>query len=139
MGAIRVAELLGKSIASFHDYEIVHGDPTTSNFMVRSKEFQQQQSIVVDGIKEGITTNSQEEEVVVIDFGLGSSNASEEDKAVDLYVLERAIISTHPNSNLLVSTIMEMYAKISQPKKYASVSKRLEDVKRRGRKRDMTG
>merc|ERR1712070_127524 len=80
----------------------------------------------------------EEEEIVVIDFGLGNSNANEEDKAVDLYVLERAIISTHPNSNLLVSTIMEMYAKISQPKKYASVSKRLEDVKRRGRKRDMT-
>ena len=103
------------------------------------QEFQQQQSIVVDGIKDGITTNSQEEEVVVIDFGLGSSNASEEDKAVDLYVLERAIISTHPNSEILVSTIIDMYSKTSQPKKCAAVYKRLEDVKRRGRKRDMTG
>ena len=41
-------------------------------------------------------------EVVLIDFGLGSMKPSVEDKAVDLYVLERAFISTHPESESLV-------------------------------------
>lgn len=42
--------------------------------------------------------------IVLIDFGLGLMKPSIEDKAVDLYVLERAFISTHPNSEKLVSS-----------------------------------
>ena len=42
-------------------------------------------------------------DVVVIDFGLGMMKPTQEDKAVDLYVLERAFISTHPGSEYLVS------------------------------------
>ena len=41
-------------------------------------------------------------DVVVIDFGLGMMKPTQEDKAVDLYVLERAFISTHPGSEYLV-------------------------------------
>jgi TP53 regulating kinase-like protein len=32
-----------------------------------------------------------------------------EDKAVDLYVLERALISTHPGSEHLMSAILQKY------------------------------
>lgn len=39
---------------------------------------------------------------VAIDFGLGYTKPLAEDKAVDLYVLERAFVSTHPNSQPLV-------------------------------------
>ena len=35
---------------------------------------------------------------ILIDFGLSSASNLAEDKAVDLYVLERAFVSTHPNS-----------------------------------------
>ena len=42
-------------------------------------------------------------EVVLIDFGLAISQCSVEDKAVDLYVLERSFISTHPEHTPLVS------------------------------------
>lgn len=41
-------------------------------------------------------------EVVLIDFGLGMMKPTMEDKAVDLYVLERAFVSTHPGSEFLV-------------------------------------
>ena len=34
----------------------------------------------------------------MIDFGLSSNSSMVEDRAVDLYVLERAFLSTHPNS-----------------------------------------
>lgn len=40
---------------------------------------------------------------MAIDFGLGSQQPLVEDKAVDLYVLERAFLSTHPHSRALVS------------------------------------
>lgn len=36
------------------------------------------------------------EKIVLIDFGLSYIKNSVEDKAVDLYVLERAFVSTHP-------------------------------------------
>ena len=39
---------------------------------------------------------------MLIDFGLGSVSNSEEDMAVDLYVLERAFASTHPRSEEFV-------------------------------------
>ena len=43
----------------------------------------------------------------LIDFGLSYiSRNAEEDKAVDLYVLERAFLSTHPNSEQLVPILL---------------------------------
>ncbi len=48
-------------------------------------------------------------QVFLIDFGLGQMKAVIEDKAVDLYVLERAFMSTHPDFTCLVSVILESY------------------------------
>lgn len=78
---IAIAKGVGAAIGKMHDAEIVHGDLTTSNLMVKSNGG----------------------DVVVIDFGLGMMKPTQEDKAVDLYVLERAFISTHPGSEYLVS------------------------------------
>jgi TP53 regulating kinase-like protein len=79
-----VAKSIGAAIGKLHDAEIVHGDLTTSNIMVTEDDGQ-------------LTTD-----VVLIDFGLGMMKPTMEDKAVDLYVLERAFISTHPGSEYLV-------------------------------------
>ena len=46
---------------------------------------------------------------VLIDFGLSNNSSLAEDKAVDLYVLERAFQSTHPSSEHLFSTILHSY------------------------------
>lgn len=83
MSAITTA--IGKGIGLMHDCDVIHGDLTTSNIMVRR-----------------INENDQYNSVVFVDFGLGAMKATPEDKAVDLYVLERAFISTHPNSESLV-------------------------------------
>jgi hypothetical protein len=45
----------------------------------------------------------------LIDFGLSSNSTMTEDKAVDLYVLERAFQSTHPSSDHLFSEILRSY------------------------------
>lgn len=67
-------------IATLHDSNIIHGDLTTSNFMI-----------------------DENEEINAIDFGLSFISGSVEDKAVDLYVMERAFNATHPQlSSLLV-------------------------------------
>ncbi|ORX73197.1 TP53-regulating kinase-like protein [Linderina pennispora] len=108
-------EALGRILNKMHMHNIIHGDLTTSNAIV-----------------------DQQGELVLIDFGLSQVSPSAEDKAVDLYVLERAFISTHPNSELLFGSVLEAYEK-NADEATSAVIKRLEDVRLRGRKRDMTG
>lgn len=120
-----VAQKVGKLIGKMHDAEVIHGDLTTSNLMVRATP--------------ALSSAEQqhEREVVVIDFGLGAMQPTIEDKAVDLYVLERAFISSHPMSEPLVKEILEAYRFNS--KKGTLVLTKLEQVRQRGRKRDMVG
>ncbi|CAO1635507.1 unnamed protein product [Sympodiomycopsis kandeliae] len=44
------------------------------------------------------------------DFGLSQTSPSSEDKAVDLYVLERAFNSTHPYSGHLFEKVITSYS-----------------------------
>jgi len=61
-----------------------------------------------------------------------------EDKAVDLYVLERAFASTHPDSQSLFAAVLESYAR-GLGKTSTTVLRRLDEVRLRGRKRSMVG
>lgn len=73
----------------------------------------------------------------MIDFGLGFFQGSFEDMAVDLYVMERAFESTHPNSEALVHVVLQTY---KERCRYGDrVLGRLAQVRARGRKRDMLG
>ena len=85
-----VARAVGYAVGKMHDIDVVHGDLTTSNLMIRESP------------SDGDEWNPQ---VLVIDFGLGMTRPVIEDKAVDLYVLERAFLSTHPGSEALVRNI----------------------------------
>lgn len=80
-----MSEKIGKSIGRIHNSNIIHGDLTTSNLMLRLPSLS----------------------LVVVDFGLSYISSMAEDKAVDLYVLERAFLSTHPNSEPLVRLTLE--------------------------------
>ncbi|KAL1932852.1 hypothetical protein VTP01DRAFT_8530 [Rhizomucor pusillus] len=111
----KLAEKIGVSLARMHAIDVVHGDLTTSNLMLRQDN----------------------ESVVVIDFGLSYVSPLPEDQAVDLYVLERAFASTHPNTEQLVSDILSHYQK--NYKKSRAVMSKLEEVRLRGRKRSMIG
>ena len=115
--ALQVAFDIGTIIQNMHTVaNVTHGDLTTSNMFINI-------------IKNDIT---------MIDFGLANSSSPlDEDKAVDLYVMERAIYSTHLNSEVLVSKILQGYTDTSS--RDSSVLKALEKVRRRGRKRTMIG
>jgi tRNA A-37 threonylcarbamoyl transferase component Bud32 len=50
----------------------------------------------------------------LIDFGLSYMSHLPEDKAVDLYVLERAFLSTHPNTEAMVRPGLSLIAYSSE-------------------------
>ncbi|KAG1782165.1 kinase-like domain-containing protein [Suillus placidus] len=108
--------MIGVEIAKMHLADIIHGDLTTSNMMLRK----------------------QTSDLVLIDFGLAYHSTLVEDKAVDLYVLERAFASTHPDSEPLFSEVLNAYEK-RMGKRWLPIKKRLDDVRLRGRKRSMVG
>ena len=70
---------------------------------------------------------------IMVDFGLSFGNPTPEDKAVDLYVLERALRSTHEESEGLFATVMQAYCDGSKGE--SEVVARLRKVQKRGRKR----
>ncbi|ETN70846.1 Kae1-associated kinase Bud32 [Necator americanus] len=69
---------------------------------------------------------------------LTTSNVLPEDKGVDLYVLERAMISTHIDSEQVFESVLEGYRSFNN-KQGDAVLKKLDEIRLRGRKRDMTG
>ncbi|KAJ7374942.1 TP53 regulating kinase [Desmophyllum pertusum] len=110
-----LAEKIGFSLAAMHNVDCVHGDLTTSNIL----------------IKTGF------DNIILIDFGLSFVSQLAEDKGVDLYVLERAFLSTHPNTEQLFKTVLESYRK--KANKAEEIIKKLDEIRMRGRKRTMVG
>ncbi|KAL2326068.1 hypothetical protein Fmac_025126 [Flemingia macrophylla] len=74
---------------------------------------------------------------VLIDFGLSFTSTLLEDKAVDLYVLERAILSMHSSCGNVMDQILAAYRKSS--KQWSSTMNKLAQVRQKGRKRTMVG
>ncbi|KAL3647850.1 hypothetical protein CASFOL_008818 [Castilleja foliolosa] len=110
-----IATQIGNAIAKIHDGGLIHGDLTTSNMLIRNK------------------TN----QLVLIDFGLSFTSTLPEDKAVDLYVLERALLSMHSSCGNVMDKILKAYRKSS--KQWCSTLNKLAQVRQRGRKRTMIG
>uniref|UniRef100_A0A8C6PDP1 non-specific serine/threonine protein kinase n=1 Tax=Nothobranchius furzeri TaxID=105023 RepID=A0A8C6PDP1_NOTFU len=115
----QLAERIGRILAKMHDEDVIHGDLTTSNMLLRC------------------SSQDTESDLVLIDFGLSYISSLPEDKGVDLYVLEKAFLSSHPNTNVLFEKLLQSYTKSS--KKSPAVIKKLDEVRLRGRKRSMVG
>lgn len=107
----------GEILAKMHCNSIIHGDLTTSNVLVCRGS----------------------EKLVVIDFGLAFVSCMQEDKAVDLYVLERAIQSSHSQFPFLFDSVLEGYVSGENALAAESVLGKLEEVRLRGRKKSMIG
>merc|ERR1711860_458201 len=102
----QLARKIGRILGRLHSNNLIHGDLTTSNMLIEN-----------DG------------EITLIDFGLGYAEGSVEDKGVDIYVLERALVSTHPNSESLFQI----------KKEREEIIIKYEEIRLRGRKRTMLG
>jgi TP53 regulating kinase-like protein len=168
---LSVAYSIGTLVGKMHAAGVIHGDLTTSNIMVtNAPKTSDNQEVAEQAWKPNL---------ILIDFGLAtstnstiitaSSDASSnnkkqhkqqhsaEEKAVDLYVLERAFLSTHPESEQLVEEVLKGYREFfeglssgntdgeekSGEATYGHVAKaifnRLEQVRMRGRKRECFG
>ena len=106
-----LARAMGENIAKLHNHNIIHGDLTTSN-MILDKE-----------------------KINFIDFGLSQFSEKIEDKAVDLFLLDRALASAHGEIYPEVfETALEMYKKYNQDA--GKVLEQLQKVKARGRNKN---
>jgi TP53 regulating kinase-like protein len=100
---IALMQSLGILIAKLHDGKVVHGDLTSSNVLVVTK----------NDDADGSTTSKRS--LVMIDFGLSFFSTIPEDRAVDLYVLERAFTSAHAaTGESLFAACLEAYKKSSR-------------------------
>lgn len=122
----QLANEIGTCIGTMHTNNIIHGDLTTSNFLLNSPTTN-------DGDKKDFT----EYQLIVIDFGLSSYSQSAEQKGVDLYVLERALLSTHSSIPQLFELILDAYKQSSN--NCQEIIAKFEEVRARGRKRTMVG
>ncbi|KAF7684625.1 EKC/KEOPS complex subunit BUD32 [Astathelohania contejeani] len=99
---------LGILVSRIHMLNVIHGDLTTLNFLVKEETLA----------------------IYVIDFGLSFISPKDEDKAVDLYVFEKAVKAAHPEKYL--DSFYQGYFNNSGD----SIRERLELVRLRGRKRE---
>lgn len=105
--AEEVCGSIGRDIAKMHTAGVCHGDLTTSNM------------ILTEG------------EVCYIDFSMGCTKATDEDRGVDIRLLERAFTSAHTELTEAFDSLMrEYYSNIPDP---SAMRRKVEDIKNRGR------
>lgn len=98
---------IGKQIAKLHNANIIHGDLTTSNIILKNKK------------------------IFLIDFGLGFFNGKYEDKAVDIHLFKQALEAKHfKHWEILFKEFEKGYKNYKESKK---VLERLKAVEKRGR------
>lgn len=177
-----VAYTIGTLVAKMHSVGVIHGDLTTSNIMIgnppsRSEgdgQISNNSDEQSNGVSDGKESKNWKPQLLLIDFGLATSTNNStsnnlhkqqhnaEEKAVDLYLLERAFLSTHPESEMLVEEVWKGYSSYYEKKLDSdrqtdddddgavgassadanianAVMNRLEQVRMRGRKRECFG
>ena len=99
---------LGIQVSLLHQANIIHGDLTTSNAILKG------------------------DEVFIIDFGLGFVSTKIEDKAVDLHLIKQALEAKHfQNHEALFKNFLKGYNQDHEDSK--KITERLEIVEKRGR------
>ena len=107
---LKLSKEIGKKLAILHNNEIIHGDLTTSNMILKK-------------------------EVYFIDFGLSFFSKRIEDKAVDLHLFRQALESKHYKIwEESFKAFLKEYEKGAEEGK--DIIKRLEKVESRGRNKN---
>lgn len=106
---IQIAKKIGIEISKLHKADIIHGDLTTSNMILKNNK------------------------IFFIDFGLGYISKKIEDKAVDLHLLKQALEARHfKYFKKIWKAVEEGYKSIDKIES-KKVLERLTAVERRGR------
>lgn len=104
----QVMQDLGKQVSLLHDSNIIHGDLTTSNTLLK------------------------ENKIFIIDFGLSFISKKIEDKAVDLHLVKQALNAKHYSNH---KKLFENFLKGYNPTEKQKILERLTAVEKRGRYR----
>lgn len=105
---IEICQKIGKQVAILHNNNIIHGDLTTSNMILKN------------------------DEIYFIDFGLSFIDQKSEHKAVDLHLLKQALESKHyKHYESSFKAVLEGYKENS--KNHKEILDRLDKVEGRGR------
>jgi len=103
----QICRQIGQDVARLHNADIIHGDLTTSNMILKN------------------------DKVFFIDFGLGFVSKKIEDKAVDIHLFKQALEAKHfKNWKILFDEFVRGYSKEKESKK---ILERLKAVEKRGR------
>lgn len=106
----RISGEFGAAVGTLHSAGIMHGDLTTSN-------------VIVNG--GGIS---------IIDFGLAVRSAKAEDHAVDLRLIKETLVGAHSQISVAVmKSFLEGYSGIVGEKRSRAVTRKLQEIERRGR------
>jgi Kae1-associated kinase Bud32 len=104
---IESMESVGENVAKMHHGDVIHGDLTTSNIIVKNGE------------------------AYLIDFGLSEVSERIEDKAVDIHLLKQILEASHPDkAEEAWKNFLKGYNEYDESKE---VLERLEEVELRGR------
>ncbi len=107
--AVKLAREAGVILGRLHAAGIVHGDPTTSNFIASPRG------------------------LVLIDYGLAEFSEHVEERAVDLHLFRRAVEATHASlAGSLYEALLEGYREVMGGEAEKVIS-RAEEIKLRGR------
>jgi Kae1-associated kinase Bud32 len=105
--AMAVCRKIGEVIARLHGADIVHGDLTTSNMILKGGR------------------------LVMIDFSLGEKTRSVESKGVDLRLLKEALTSAHARGPEYFGAVVRAYRR--RYPKAAEVIAKVREIEERGR------
>lgn len=107
---IKTCEHIGKVVGTLHKNGIMHGDLTTSNFIVMK------------------------DKVFVIDFGLAQKTSRVEDHAIDLRLLKEILNSAHANiMEKSWNKFLQGYKKVVGISRYNQVLRQVSVIESRGR------
>jgi len=114
---------IGENAAILHQQDLIHGDLTTSNMILKRSETKFPARRKSDDFRAN-------EKIYFIDFGLGFHSSRAEDKAVDLHLLRQALESKHfKHWQQLFDAVLLGYKKLGQE----AVILQLKKVEARGR------
>jgi TP53 regulating kinase-like protein len=99
---------IGRCAALLHANNIIHGDLTTSNFVMNKR-------------------------LVMLDFGLSYYSERTEDMATDIRLIKEAFTSAHIVVRKAFPRFMEGYASVASSKKTEKILENVREIEQRGR------
>jgi len=101
-----ISKQIGESLTKLHNQNIIHGDLTTSNMILKNNK------------------------IYLIDFGLGFYSYKIEDKAVDLHLLKQALEAKHFK---IAEECFKIIIQNYKPKENKLIIERIKVIESRGR------